>query len=148
MKIVSPKSLMERVTVARCGCWIWDGALSKEGYGVLRTEDGHRPAQRLFWETFVGPIPEGYQVRSRKLQVCAEAHRGRSSKTCSQPARRAICLRRITSSLRTETAGPSSAAASADARHGRTGRNNTLPRPEAGRSRQSDLAFAIRDQPG
>jgi hypothetical protein len=48
MKIVSPKSLMERVTVARCGCWIWDGALSKEGYGVLRTEDGQRSAQRIF----------------------------------------------------------------------------------------------------
>ena len=79
MKIVSPKSLMERVTVARCGCWIWDGALSKEGYGVLRTEDGQRPAQRLFWETFVGPIPEGYQVRSRKLQICV-------GRACCNPA--------------------------------------------------------------
>jgi hypothetical protein len=79
MKIVSPKSLMERVTVARCGCWIWDGARSKEGYGVLRTEDGQRSAQRLFWETFVGPIPESYQVRSRKLQVCV-------GKACCNPA--------------------------------------------------------------
>jgi len=79
MKIVSAKSLMERVTVARCGCWIWDGARSKEGYGVLRTEDGQRSAQRLFWETFVGPIAEGYQVRSRKLQICV-------GKACCNPA--------------------------------------------------------------
>ena len=79
MKIVSQKSLMERVTVARCGCWIWDGARSKEGYGVLRSGDTQRPAQRLFWETFVGPIPDGYTVRSRKLSVCV-------GKACCNPA--------------------------------------------------------------
>ena len=79
MRIVSRKSLMERVTVARCGCWIWDGARSKEGYGVLRLGDSQRPAHRFFWETFVGPIPEGYTVRSRKLPVCV-------GKTCCNPA--------------------------------------------------------------
>jgi hypothetical protein len=81
---------MERVRVARCGCSIWDGALSKTGYGVLRTENGQRSTQRLFWETFVGPISEGYQVRSRQLQICVGKTypipliivcRGRSSKT-------------------------------------------------------------------
>ena len=79
MKIVSQKSLMERVTVARCGCWIWDGARTKEGYGVLRSGATQRPAQRLFWETFVGPIPDGYTVRSRKLSVCV-------GKACCNPA--------------------------------------------------------------
>ena len=79
MKVVSKKSLMERVTVARCGCWIWDGARSKEGYGVLRWGDTQRPAQRLIWEAFVGPIPDGYTVRSRKLSVCV-------GKACCNPA--------------------------------------------------------------
>jgi len=79
MKTVSGKSLMERVTIARCGCWIWDGARSKEGYGVLRLGDSQRPAKRLFWETFVGPIPEGYTVRSRKLPACV-------GKACCNPA--------------------------------------------------------------
>lgn len=78
MKIISKRSLMERVTVTRRGCWIWEGARSKEGYGVLRWEGGQRSAQRLFWESFVGPIPEGYQVRSRKLQVCV-------GKACCNP---------------------------------------------------------------
>jgi hypothetical protein len=36
MKIVSKASLMERVTIGRRGCWVWNGALSKEGYLVPR----------------------------------------------------------------------------------------------------------------
>lgn len=79
MKIVSQESLLERVTKARSGCWIWDGALSKEGYGVLSLSGGQRLAPRLFWESFVGPIPDGYQVRSRKLKVCV-------GKACCNPA--------------------------------------------------------------
>jgi hypothetical protein len=79
MKIISQASLMERVAVARSGCWIWEGTRSKEGYGVLRTKSGQRSAQRLFWESFVGLIPDGYQVRSRKLTICA-------GKACCNPA--------------------------------------------------------------
>ena len=79
MKIVSQSDLMERVTSARSGCWIWEGAKSKEGYGVLRLDNGQRQAPRLFWETFVGPIPDGYTVRSRKLPACV-------GKACCNPA--------------------------------------------------------------
>jgi hypothetical protein len=79
MKTVAPETLMERVTKARSGCWIWAGALSKEGYGVLRLAEGQRQAPRLFWETFVGPVPDGYTVRSRKLPACA-------GKACCNPA--------------------------------------------------------------
>jgi hypothetical protein len=69
MRIVSRKSLVERVAVSG-GCWIWTAARSKEGYNVLRTEAGQRTASRLFWGSFVGPIPGGYNVRSRKLPTC------------------------------------------------------------------------------
>jgi hypothetical protein len=79
MKIVSQSDLMGRVTKARAGCWIWEGARSKEGYGVLRLDNGQRLAPRLFWETFVGPIPDGYTVRSRKLPACV-------GKACCNPA--------------------------------------------------------------
>lgn len=41
------------------GCWIWQRALDREGYG--RTRPG-RLAHRVSYEVFVGPIPEGYQV--------------------------------------------------------------------------------------
>jgi hypothetical protein len=79
MKIVSQASLMERVMVTRQGCWVWEGARSKEGYGVLRSGDTQRPAPRLFWESFVGIIPPGYRVLSRKLPKCA-------GKACCNPA--------------------------------------------------------------
>jgi hypothetical protein len=79
MKIVSQSDLMGRVTKARSGCWTWEGARSKEGYGVLRTDDGQRQAPRLFLETFVGPIPDEYTVRSRKLPACV-------GKACCNPA--------------------------------------------------------------
>ena len=78
MKIVSKASLMERVTISRRGCWVWNGALSKEGYGVLRV-GGQRPAPRLFWESFVGVIPPGHRVVSSKAPGCA-------GKACCNPA--------------------------------------------------------------
>jgi hypothetical protein len=83
MKIASQKSLMERVSVVGGGCWIWTGARSKDGYGVARWGDTQRAAPRLFWEAFVGPIPEGYRVRSRKLSSCA-------GKLCCNPAHRRL----------------------------------------------------------
>jgi len=79
MKIVSQASLMERVAVTRHGCWVWEGARSKEGYGILRLGDAQRPAPRLFWESFVGIIPPGFRVLSRKLPKCA-------GKACCNPA--------------------------------------------------------------
>jgi hypothetical protein len=79
MKIVSKASLMERVTVGRRGCWVWNGALSKEGYGVLRCGNGQRPAQRVFWESFVGMIPPNHRILSRKVPGCV-------GKACCNPA--------------------------------------------------------------
>jgi len=79
MKIASKASLMERVTVTRRGCWMWSGALSKEGYGVLRCGAGQRPAPRLFWESFVGVIPPGHRILSRRVPGCV-------GKACCNPA--------------------------------------------------------------
>jgi len=79
MKIVSKASLMERVTIGPRGCWVWNGALSKEGYAVLRCGDGQRPAQRVFWESFVGMIPPNHRILSRKVPGCV-------GKACCNPA--------------------------------------------------------------
>lgn len=44
-----------------------------------RIEAGQRTTPRPFWECFVGgPIPEGYNVRSRKLPACV-------GKACCNP---------------------------------------------------------------
>jgi len=37
------------------GCWLWTGALSRQGYGTL----GKRYAHRIAWEIEHGPIPPG-----------------------------------------------------------------------------------------
>jgi hypothetical protein len=39
-------------------CWIWQKGYFSDGYGGWRGKRIHR----LFWEIFVGPIPEGNQI--------------------------------------------------------------------------------------
>jgi len=40
------------------GCWLWEGAPNKDGYGRVRSVLAHR----LFYERFVGSIPSGHVV--------------------------------------------------------------------------------------
>lgn len=49
------------------GCWIYEGFLDKDGYGVitLHLESGRTTsirAHRFFWEKWIGPIKEGMQL--------------------------------------------------------------------------------------
>lgn len=48
------------------GCWLWTGAKSRDGYGRIMLPDAgvrrSRPAHRVGYETFVGPIPDGLQI--------------------------------------------------------------------------------------
>lgn len=45
------------------GCWIWTGAITKEGYGAAVAANRKTvPAHRLAWELLVGPIPDGYSI--------------------------------------------------------------------------------------
>lgn len=48
------------------GCWIWSGSLNHKGYGSFMGEGGRGGrvvlAHRWSHETFIGPIPEGFQV--------------------------------------------------------------------------------------
>lgn len=40
------------------GCWIYIGAIDDDGYGTA----GSRPAHRVFYEHYVGPIPDGLSL--------------------------------------------------------------------------------------
>ena len=44
------------------GCWEWQGAISKRGYGAVRWEGKTRPVHRIVWELEIGPIPEGMVI--------------------------------------------------------------------------------------
>ena len=43
------------------GCWEWGGSLTDTGYGKFAGKFAHR----LAYETWVGPIPDGYVVRHK-----------------------------------------------------------------------------------
>jgi HNH endonuclease len=52
------------------GCWIWTGAKSEFGYGVIHDPASaraqkHKATHRLSWEMHNGPIPEGSYVLHR-----------------------------------------------------------------------------------
>jgi hypothetical protein len=41
------------------GCWVWEGRLWPDGYGVLHWQGRNRVAHRVFYEQLIGPVPEG-----------------------------------------------------------------------------------------
>jgi hypothetical protein len=41
------------------GCWLWTAGLNGEGYGAINVAGQIRPAHRVAYELFRGPIPEG-----------------------------------------------------------------------------------------
>jgi hypothetical protein len=51
------------------GCWNWMGQISNSGYGRMMVRDagGNRleSAHRASYATFIGPLPDGAQVRQR-----------------------------------------------------------------------------------
>jgi hypothetical protein len=44
------------------GCWEWQLAIHKKGYGKLKRFGRTFLAHRAFYEELVGPIPEGLQI--------------------------------------------------------------------------------------
>jgi len=54
------RPLESRWDVDDNGCWIWNGAISKWGYGIYTPEDLVTwRAHRYVYTQLVGPIPEG-----------------------------------------------------------------------------------------
>jgi len=47
------------------GCWLWDGGLTRKGYGRFRYKDRAFTAHRYVWRLFKGEIPEGMLVCHR-----------------------------------------------------------------------------------
>lgn len=58
--------IMDRVhQVPWSGCWLWDGSISRKGYGHLSRRGRRLLAHRLAYEAFVGPIEGGMHVCHR-----------------------------------------------------------------------------------
>lgn len=53
-----PKGL-DRYQVADSGCWIWQGAISPNGYGRC---GGNLYVHRVMYELLIGPIPKDLEI--------------------------------------------------------------------------------------
>lgn len=59
----TPYTLSNYTPVTESGCWIWMGALRRDGYGaVVSLRRGLASAHRVFYSYHRGPIPEGMFV--------------------------------------------------------------------------------------
>jgi hypothetical protein len=47
------------IPVTESGCWLWIGALDKEGYGVFGINGKQKRAHRVSYEAHIGKIPDG-----------------------------------------------------------------------------------------
>lgn len=53
---------MSKVSKDPCGCWIWNGSISRGGYGQIGINKKQWRAHRLSYEIHKGKIPNGLYV--------------------------------------------------------------------------------------
>jgi HNH endonuclease len=59
----TPKLWQDRlIPEPNSGCWLWDGAVTNDGYGQVRINNRNFRVHRLAWEQANGLIPEGLSV--------------------------------------------------------------------------------------
>lgn len=61
------KNLFENkyVPEPNTGCWLWEAATGRGGYGMFKVAGRTRGAHRVAWEIYVGPIKGGLSVLHR-----------------------------------------------------------------------------------
>lgn len=70
------ESLLSRISISESGCWLWEGRLDRDGYGVFWARvGGGRPlgpqAHRVSYQLLVGPIPVGLVIdHTCKVKAC------------------------------------------------------------------------------
>ena len=52
----------QHVPVPESGCWLWSGAITNHGYGVIRANTRSTYAHRVSYELHVGPIADGMTI--------------------------------------------------------------------------------------
>ena len=63
---VTEKMLSKIEIIPESGCWVWMGATNLRGYGQVkrgfRGKKKIKGVHRIFYEHYVGPIPEGLEI--------------------------------------------------------------------------------------
>jgi len=61
------------VDVASAPCWIWQGQLDKDGYGVVSFKGETHRAHVFFYKKKIGPILPGLEIDHRcKVRACVQ----------------------------------------------------------------------------
>jgi hypothetical protein len=56
------KSTVRYIVDEETGCWIWQGAKDRAGYGNVFSKGRNYGAHRVYYMRFKGPIPEGLHL--------------------------------------------------------------------------------------
>ncbi len=54
--------LLRKTCKLSCGCWLWTGYLTPDGYGRIQVNHRSRETHRVSYELFRGGIPHGMQI--------------------------------------------------------------------------------------
>lgn len=79
LDLAGPKPLFERITkrltIDANGCWIWQGAINRGGYGIIgrgRRGNGNVLVHRGMYEELIGEIPDGLHLDHLcRVKACA-----------------------------------------------------------------------------
>lgn len=55
----------EKIFYSPCGCWLWTGSTSTNGYGNLRGTDRNVSAHKTSYQIYKGSVPNGLLVLHR-----------------------------------------------------------------------------------
>lgn len=79
------------------GCWIWLGGLTKFGYGNVRYNHKQHYAHKLFYETLVGPVPEGKELdHTCEIKCCVNPEHLEPVTHIENSERAGVFVRKIT----------------------------------------------------
>jgi hypothetical protein len=57
--------LLAKITELPSGCWFFNGAKDKSGFGLMRWKGKVRLVHRVFWESMCSPLDEGCSLTHR-----------------------------------------------------------------------------------
>jgi hypothetical protein len=65
-----PERLHDRIRFVDCGCWVWVGRQTRNGYGRTYWRGKERVVHRVMWEILIGPIAPGL-VLDHVKELCS-----------------------------------------------------------------------------
>lgn len=62
MRPNSPSNVFDRIVINKNGCWLWQGNIAPNGYGLMRLRGAYMGAHRIAYEASKGILPTGFQI--------------------------------------------------------------------------------------